>query len=544
MQTGTNLTWGQFCEVTQFLDLCAAHMLAESRTEFRRVKKNPNAKVYDYEIEKLMDCYKDSVYGKDASEEYIVYVKKQARKVIKERLGVKFRNLDRLRIMTPVIFYALIVLNESNPSTVESRRKKVALAKEKADAANTTDKERKSETNQAKTVGPWKQTNPYLLKLKVYQPDDEIKLFEADVMDISKKATDSGYGGNPFIADIAKTAAQEIHYLDGHFHYVQYINDISAAGAFLHDVLIKFHNPQKPLDTILRMYCVMQMQETLTGCRLLTDALNTVVVDCLLKPKQYISNDVAMVYALEKLGFDLAHSYDFNAIYEFPIVLGYGKDGGVIEVFKSEQNKKGFSDYYKFLLNNFCYDMPMLIEMFFNKERLAPFFNSEDKVKQYVQAQNVMVNSLATMKKREIDFATVLTTIDKVKNCQHVLSLQPYISENDKQENITEEQHIEEDTIDVGPIALAQEDYEYFYGDDSLDFDEDVGIHKDRVTDNVQGDELIDRLGNELCELFIELGHQGGDTANILSQEEHLKNSIQQKLKAFRTNITASEKKE
>ena len=522
MDFDNRLTWGEFLEVVQLVEDCAKVAILESENEIKYGKDYPDAPNVDSTVKQLLRSYQSSPFAVPEDKSYDEYVKNQVNWLIRDDLSQRFHSSTRSRILTPVLFYSLIMQNESNPETV--RHRQVTVKKFAND-------------NKLNCAPHWRKINPYKKYKRIYRPA-EPPIFLSEIIEaLSSDAKIRFYRENKYISDDAKEAAQYLQHLNGKLHYLQAICAMAQAGSFLYDILEVTQNSNYPLDTILRLYCVAQLQDVVKACRLIVDDQNTVVINGKIRFKRYNTLDIITEYTYDLLGYELEDNFDFDTKYSFPITFCYGKSSDDLKNFKNTRIKepKIFEPLYTFLVSTFNFNFPNLIKFYLDKKKLENYITAEKTIRQHVKLQKKLMDCIIQNKQRTADLSSVLPILRSFKQRLDVLSQQSYISEYASEMEELDIKRSNAETAEMNTIAVHPKLYDTFewqcfaYDDD----DELVSPQEATIEDGIQ--DKWTQLEDELYDMIFELNYQRRDYAYDPKQQQYLRERIQEKLSAFKS---------
>lgn len=458
MKTDNRLTWKEFCDITEVMTRCSRCALSESQADASRLSEFSNRSIGNGMIDILMACYKRSAFALQNNEEYSQYIKAQFTDIV-EVLIPRFRDRDRMRIMIPVIFYSLILQNERNEATVIRRANKMRIS-----------------GNEPMTK--WQQRNPYKVCRDTFRPPkDSNKLFAA-IEALNAHDQMGAFYTHQFFSNDAKRAVEQIHHLKANMHYVEYLDFMAKAGLFLRDILEHTHTTGKPLDTIIRMYCIMDLNDVLNGCRLISDKDCMIMVDGKNEFKDYDSGDIIMEYALEQMGYGLYSSMAPDAKYRFPVIHRKAQLSSAPHEIKKDLPRLDFGSCYAFLTNHYNFDSTALFDYLLNRETLEGYLDAGNAVRNYLKIQHNILQYMSRITKEGFDLNTVLHTLEFIKEKQNVLAVQTNISKHqyeEEQELKQSEQEMEEQDFFLKKHGIDKDDWDWFFdSDDDEDIYEDV----------------------------------------------------------------------
>lgn len=511
------------------LEKCAAAALAASKEEFILGSDKTNPAKIGNKISDLMKIYKNSSYALYTDELYIEYVKKQMENIVGDRIYRRMDDKDRARIILPIAFYSLIVLNEKKPVTVQRRsRKNHEFSKSKNDPG----------------APAWRIINPYVERKEVYRPSSDFKKLQENIHILSSAKVIAAFQSRGYLRSEPIEAAQKLPALDGKLHYLSCASSMAKKGAFLHDILEYANDSEYPLDVLLRMYCVSKLEDTLSACRLLVDDQITAVVNKQIMFKRYSNIDIALEYAADLFGYELHYNFDTDVVYPFPITFRSGKSSADLRKFQmtATRAKKVFSNYYTFLSNTFDFNFPNLEKFFLDKTKLEPLIDVIPILKQHIQMQKGLSTLIEKSKCMDGDITTVLYSLQLIKSRHDVFPLQSYISEY---ESFEEEQRLirqkkekeEENTIAVSSEIMDSPEWDMFFSNDDDFFlsDDDDSLADDGTNSNAPPADKWMQLEDELYNLVYRLTYEPKDFANNPEDREYLVKIIREKIDAVRS---------
>lgn len=262
-RTEEQLEYEKFLELDQILRECSENALkiAEHGWCFQEKIDNPKNEfhedVIEEEIEKLIEIYKESYFAEGTDDNYQLGVMEKFRTCVDAEhldLHVNCVNQEHLKLILPIIFFSLIVQNESNPGAIDRR---------------------------TRTDRSWQKMNPYapLYGIKSKKGSDDIpainafrgrKVISTEETEFNEKISDfrkwfdsnkngiSKYMSLEFLSLIEDILSLENRY-DYVIAYLRYVK----AGCLLYDILSKTHVEGRSLDTILRLYMAKNFYDML-----------------------------------------------------------------------------------------------------------------------------------------------------------------------------------------------------------------------------------------------------------------------------------------
>lgn len=380
MKKKKKLNASDFRKLNILIAKCANYALEDSKKDFRAQNAYGISQVSDEDFSILWSCYENSDYYKGRNEKYLQFVEDEMRSLVQSTIGPCFKNKNRFEIMLPVIFYSLIVQNESNRATVSRRENKVLSA-----------------LNAEEPLPLWNLRDPFREWKKVYRPDpDEEAIFANKIMDISKQAVEVGLSKNHFIHKAVNDTISFFPELGGCFYHTRFYDDMARAGQFLYYVLKETDDQKKALDTLIRMYCIIELQNVLQSCRAICDNQVYAACDGYKRFKDYTSKDIIKDYAFTKLRDPYGNTILSKKKYDFLVYYtGDGEEPDFDAVLN--QNLKGadlFALYYEYLSENFYFDMPDIIEFYIDEHKLSYYIGAESLLIQYEKAVKNLLNFL------------------------------------------------------------------------------------------------------------------------------------------------------
>lgn len=520
-----NLTYEEFCDVVGIIKTCAYSAFNESRLEIRRSSRYKKD-ISEDKVKKYIDVYAASNYTYCDEKTYLNYVERELKKFIPQYLHKSTDYEKRAEILLPVVVYSLIIRNEGNRKTVETRANTVRRAYKK-------DKEK--DMDKDKNIIHWQKQNPYKMFREMYYPTDPINQQSAQIREMIGRAQKSSFSNSTFISQSAIETIRQVHYLEENIHILKAMETMSRAGRLLNDILKVEHSDNCQLDTILKLYCVTFIHDVIEASRMLTDDNTTIVANGQIRFKDYHSLDIVGEYAYDQLGYDLAYSFDFSDCkYSFPITFKEGCDSSTIKKFKNTSVKKGnkFKVYYDFLINNFDFAFPNIIDFYLDKEKLEPYTEALDQLGKYIEIQKKLIDCLPTTKDEEPNLNVVFSSINLIKNRKEIIAKQYFISkyqsEAEAEQALEEQEDVSLNYIAVHPKIYDTLEYQCFEDDSYID-DEFADIERMNESGEANDDHWA-LLEDELFDLFYELNYQKRDYVYDPKQREYLRNQIREKL--------------
>lgn len=380
MKRKKKLSASDFRKLNDLIAKCANCALEDSRKDYRIQKAYGESNVSDEDFSLLWSCYENSDYSKGVSIDYQQFVESELRYLVQDLIGPCFKNKNRFEIMLPVIFYSLIVQNESNRTTVVRRSNKVLSARKNG-----------------VTFPSWNLRDPYREWKKVYRPDkDEEAVFSSKIKSLSNQASSTDVFHNSFIAKVVKETIPNFTELSECFYHAKFYSDMSRAGQLLYYVLKETDNQTRALDTLIRMYCIIELQNVLQSCRAICDDKIYAACNGYKRFKNYSSKDIIKDYAFTKLRDPYGNAILSKKKYDFLVYyIGDGDEPDFNAILNStSENIDLFEIYYTYLSENFYFEMPDIIEFYLQEDMLSSYINADEVLIQYEKALRNLMNFL------------------------------------------------------------------------------------------------------------------------------------------------------
>lgn len=432
MKKKKKLYASDFRKLNDLIAKCAKCALEDSRKDFRAQNAYGISDVSDEDFSILWSCYENSDYYKGRSEKYLQFVEDEMRSLVQGSIGPCFKNKNRFEIMLPVIFYSLIVQNESNRATVARRENKVLSA-----------------LNAGEPLPLWNLRDPYREWKKVYRPDaDEEAIFANKMMDISQQAVKADLSRNLFIHEAVNKTISYFPELCGCFYHTRFYDDMARAGQFLYYVLKETDDQKKALHTLIRMYCLIELQNVLQSCRAICDSKIYAACDGYKRFKDYTSKEIVKDYALTRLGDPYGNTILSKKKYDFLVYYtGDGEEPDFDAVLN--QNSKGtdlFELYYEYLSENFYFDMPDIIEFYLDENSLSYYIGAESLLIQYEKAVKNLLNFLPKLKRVKQKIGRAYCICEQIAKRKDLIVIQDGISAfaSEEEENAHRAKHSSE----------------------------------------------------------------------------------------------------
>lgn len=414
MKKKKKLSASDFRKLDELIAKCASYALEDSKKDYRTQKAYGKSNVSDEDFSLLWSCYENSDFSNGISKEYQNFVESEMRYLVQDLIGPCFKNSNRFEVMLPVVFYSLIVQNESNRSTVMRRENKVLLARKTGGTPPT-----------------WNLRDPYLEWKKIYRPDkDEEASFSNKIFDISKQSTSTKISENSFIAKGVKNVISVFPELSGCFYHAKFYSDISRAGQFLYYVLKETDDKTRTVDTLIRMYCIVELQNVLQGCRAICDDVIYATCNGYKRFKDYSSKSIIKDYSLTKLGDPYGNTIFSRKHYDFLVYyIGDGDSPNFDSVLNL--NSKGadiFEECYTYISENFYFEMPDIIEFYLQEDKLSRYINAEEVLLQYEKAVRNLLTFLPKLHRVKAKTAQVSYVCAQIAKRKEMILLQDSIS--------------------------------------------------------------------------------------------------------------------
>lgn len=391
MKEGRQLTYAELIELSTLIDHCAEYAVQQAKSTISSRRKPKGSILSNEEFNQFFECYRNSSYAQNLSEDYIEHVRLQSSIHIQHSIAPCFENPLLQTVMLPILFYSLIAQHESNKRSVARRSNKLLEAK-----AN------KQPELEWKLPDLFKDFAPkYCLDLKKEFSFEEVLITQEKLI---KKCN---YYDNPFISSKLKQTTSLCQNLFGHLYYLDYLDGIARMGSFLCDILKIPEKDNHNLNTILRMAIVNTFQHTLHGCSFITTKSQAQY-----RGDQKIPDfsDIFKGYVMAKLGQpyfrdDIAHPV--------PVYYIGAKDKPDIDdLFQATANEKHkFTTYYHYLQENFRFDTSDFIDVYLDKEILKTYISCGEAVHNFMSANTKLMQLLGKIHAISAEFDDIATVI-------------------------------------------------------------------------------------------------------------------------------------
>ena len=377
-KTKRSINWDEFNDLKAAIEQCVKYALRDSELELNRNRVYRESNAAQETINTLMDCYRRSHFAKNAEPEYLAFIEKQVNDTISQKIVPKFNDPDRMRIMLPVVFFSLIIQNESNNKTVTRRKNKVYNAVA-AKIPNVS----------------WHKKNPYWPHYDRYFEEDSIekKRFSKIVHTSYAKAEELQFFDSSYISDRLKLAEHRLVNMCEYLRFVHYSSDVAASGSFLLDILSATYNEKHPHDTIIIMGCILRLTELFTGTRFLIaghrddwgrrrNGLRRSI------KRNYTVENLLDEYMIDKYGYD--YHKEQNAI--IPIYYT-GRDAVPPTHTICENKKMRLKDRFQFYYNHISENYE------FNIEDVVTCFLQEDVFQRFIAIDTFIIKDAKAIQK-------------------------------------------------------------------------------------------------------------------------------------------------
>jgi len=406
-----SINWEEFNDLKKIVDQCITFALRDSELELNRTKVFRDAKSSQKIIDQLMECYKRSQFGNDASTEYLEFIRKQVDDILGEKIIPKFSDPNRMRIMIPVAFYSLIIQNESNNKTVTRRRNKVYNAS----------------SGKHPDVS-WHKRNPYMRHWDMYLEQDltEMQRFTKIVQSGYAKAQQSHFFESNYIADQLKAAEHRLVNMCEYLRFVHYCSDVAAAGDFLLDILSTTYNEKYPLDTIIMMGCILRLGELFTGTRLLIAGHRENWGRRRNGQRRNIKRNFAVINLLDEYMID-KYGYDFHKEHNAVIPIFYTGREEIPQtkiIYEDDKSrlKDRFDLYYTHIRKNYEFDIEDIVSCFLDSSVFIKFISMDSSIVQDAKAIQKIIHILPELQAANEAAERIIRVSDLFENNRTFLS--------------------------------------------------------------------------------------------------------------------------
>jgi hypothetical protein len=223
---------------------------------------------------------------------------------------------------------------------------------------------------------------------------------------------------------------------------------MARAGQFLYYVLKETDDQRRALDTLIRMYIIVELQNVLQSCRAICDYTTYAACDGYKRFKDYTSKDIIKDYAFTKLSDPYGNTILSKKKYDFLVYyIGDGEEPDFDAVLN--QNSKGadlFELYYAYLSENFYFDMPDIIEFYLMEDKLSYYIGAESLLIQYEKAIKNLLNFLPKLYRVKKKTAQAYYVCAQIAKRKDLIVIQDGISAfaSEEEEKAHKEKHSSE----------------------------------------------------------------------------------------------------
>lgn len=363
MKKGRQLTVKEFYELNKVIAQCAECAIQQTKSAISRHHIFAGSEISDEQFNLLFDTYRRSNYAQNMPSEYIEYVESQVRERLQYEIGYFFENNVLREIMTPVLFFSIIIRHECKPQTVKRRKNKIQEAGYSA---------------KAKPV--WKRIDlferiytDYYLNLPKEEAFSELLSKQRLLMEESHCAN------NTIISSKFIQALAQCEKFEGRLHWLTSFGDTARMGAFLYDILTSQEDKNNILKTIIRLQIIESFQDVLHRCADIIFKMNSDNYD----KKMPYSADVLLAYGLYTTDI---YRCEFDEVCPVPVFY-VGNEHNILDVLDMPINKKdSFYFLYNYLVTNFSFDTTDLLDQLLGKTELKPFISCDTNLKHFMSA--------------------------------------------------------------------------------------------------------------------------------------------------------------
>lgn len=336
-------------------------------------------------------CDEKCYYYREMSDNYLQLVRKQFEKYLNdmdsEKPTLKYicYNQAQFDLLLPVVFFSLIILNEHNFETQKWRNKQLKKGKEVS----------------------WQINDPYILEvnhLQRYAENTSVKEVKKDKFSKSlhQKQTDET---NVSISNIINSLSSAIKYVEKKDE-IALFTGYANMSIFLYQILNAMHDPNKPMDTILRLF-----------------VMNTIDPDLLISAR-IISSGMDDINVITSKEVDLLHYFAgnddnenmvaFRTSEEFPVSYMGELDLGVHK--KKDRTIQDYLSLYKELTTNTKFNVsdPMaLVRFYINLDAMELYVNGYQSILAFIEVAKELQESLSNLQ-----YATQISKL--IENLDHL----------------------------------------------------------------------------------------------------------------------------
>lgn len=395
----TMISFNELRDVEEMVCACAASALRIARLSKGKHANTVKPKIKTSTVTTLMDCYARSAFSlgyyenvpetqdseneapasnstddtattqlKAKCQKYKEYIEYNFL-TIAEKYAKNCENQSHMDLVLPILFFSLILQNESNPESVSRRALKIEL-----EGIHST---------------PWKSKNPFALSGYKIKDNPKKRLqFQNSVFSLETLAIRQNFYSHPMLVPEVNQALNCSFHIAEEYHKVSFFSEQARIAAFLRDILDQTASSEKPVDTILRMYMVRQMHNVLDWTRLLDS------IDPILESQK------------DEFGLLLRFFMDEGAPRHE--VLSWGKlplyykgnlsSPNTREILDSNLAKQDhFATYYRILRNDFNWEINGFVNYYLNKDILSKYIGADRAVLRYVKAMKHFIKEVSKL---------------------------------------------------------------------------------------------------------------------------------------------------
>lgn len=223
-------------------------------------------------INKVIASYKQSSFGKDWDDSYIMRVRDEFVFLIWTELRRSCHNQKHYDLILPVIFFRCIMQNEFNPASVKNRVTELkdyqSLIAQEVELQGLSDDDLDDLYLKEEWINrrsPWIKTfeSGEVLGVKLYQLEDNEKSFYELISEAERLAIKANFNTNEAIPQAVRIACNGFFPLKDKYELVKSCSEYARVGCFLYDLLEATSDSKQPLDTILRLYMIAEIHKVL-----------------------------------------------------------------------------------------------------------------------------------------------------------------------------------------------------------------------------------------------------------------------------------------
>lgn len=418
------ISFNELHDLEEMVYACAASALRIARLSKCKHADTVKPKVNDNTVSTLMDCYARSAFSighyvkiqeaqaneseeevsastddkaasvddtaatqpKTKYQKYMEYIQHNFLAAV-SKYAENCESQNHLDLVLPILFFSLILQNESNSESVSRRALKIEL-----EGIHST---------------PWKSQNPFKLSGHKIKAKAKQRLqFQNSVYSLETLAIRKSYYSHPMLVPEVNQAMTCAFHIAEEYDKVSFFSEQARIGAFLLDILDKTASKEKPVNTILRMYMVKQMHNVLDWTRLFDSA------------------DPLMESQKDGLGLLLRFFMDEGAPRHE--VLSWGKlplyykgklaSPNTREILDSNLAKQDhFATYYRILRNDFNWEIAGFIDFYLNKDTLEKYIEADRAVLKYTRAMKHFIKQVSKLEDA-YHAAGVISDLDDLLN--------------------------------------------------------------------------------------------------------------------------------